>query len=288
VAASVGDVVYPLPETTTIAIAGDWGTGNASSRAIAAQMQALKPDYTIHLGDVYYSGTESEEQSRFVDLWPAGKFASLALNSNHEMYSGGKGYFGVALSNAKFRQQRGFSYFALINSTWMVIGLDSAYAATSSYQRGALNDAQIRWLRALMASNLARVAGGPKSVVLLTHHQGMELDDGSRVDPLWSQVTEALGQAPHRWYWGHVHGVAAFNPVDVAGTEMHGRLVGHGGIPYALDPLNPALAWVENQTAGDPEIPQRGRNGFALLSFTDDGLQETFYDEFGNVRWSWP
>jgi hypothetical protein len=288
VASNFRDVVYTIPETATIAIAGDWGTGNNSSKAIAAQIQKLGPDYTIHLGDVYYSGTESEEQQRFVDLWPKGKLGSLALNSNHEMYSGGRGYFGVALPNEKFRMQKGYSYFALTNSEWLVIGLDSAYTATSMYQNGALNDAQMQWLKNLLASEVARVGGELKNIIVLTHHQGLEMADGRHVEPLFSQVTGALGQVPNRWYWGHVHGVAAFNPIKPGDIEMHARLVGHGGIPYALDPLTPPLAWTENQTAGDATIPERGRNGFALMQFTDDGLQETLYDEFGNSRWSWP
>src|SRR5260221_13877791 len=112
--------------------------------------------------------------------------------------------------------QKGFSYFALYNSTWLVIGLDSAYAATSFYQKGGLNDTQLQWLRDLMASKVGMVGADRKNVVLLTHHQGMDLE-GSRVEPLWSQVTSVLGSSLHRWYWGHVHGVAAFEPVDIGG-----------------------------------------------------------------------
>jgi hypothetical protein len=285
VATDALDVVYAIPDETTIAIAGDWGTGNESSRAIADAMKKLDPDYTIHLGDVYYSGTEWEEQRRFVDLWPRGKRGALALSSNHEMYSGGRGYFGVALSNEKFRLQKGYSYFALTNRQWLVIGLDSAYAATDMYQNGALNDPQIQWLKKLLASDVARVDGELKNIIVLTHHQGLEMS-GARVEPLFSQVTGTLGRGPHRWYWGHVHGVAVFHPIDVGGVALQGRLVGHGGIPYAPDPITPALKWTETERAGDPSIPERGRNGFALIAFSDDGLEETLYDEQGNVRWS--
>ena len=52
----------------------------------------------MHLGDVYYSGTKKEVQQRFLDIWPkdAGR-RTIAVNSNHEMYSGGFGYFDLAL-----------------------------------------------------------------------------------------------------------------------------------------------------------------------------------------------
>jgi predicted phosphohydrolase len=283
VAKSVMDVVYQIPDATSIAIAGDWGTGNASSASIAAQMSKLAPDYTIHLGDVYYSGTESEEQKRFVALWPKGTRGALALNSNHEMYSGGHGYFGIALVHQTFRLQQGYSYFALTNKTWLIIGLDSAYGGSGMYGNGVLNDAQILWLRALMRSDVARTGSGKKNVIVLTHHQGMDID-GSRKD-LFSQVTSAIGVSPHRWYWGHVHSVAAFNPIDVAGVQLRCRLTGHGGVPYGPDRLTPALSWTEDQLAGDKNIPARARNGFALLRFTEDGLEERFYDEFGHIRW---
>ena len=60
-------------------------------------MALLQPHLTIHLGDVYYAGTETEEQQLLVNLWPSGSMGALALNSNHEMYSGGTPYFNVAL-----------------------------------------------------------------------------------------------------------------------------------------------------------------------------------------------
>jgi hypothetical protein len=286
VAKQVTDVVYEMPDATSIAIAGDWGTGNDSSKRIANEIAKLKPDFTIHLGDVYYSGTESEERKRLVELWPAGQKGAFALNSNHEMYSGGHGYFGIALAHSTFRLQHGYSYFALTNKTWLVIGLDSAYGGSGMYANGTLNDAQILWLRALMKSEVASSNGASKNVIVLTHHQGVELD-GSQKD-LFSQVASALGEGPHRWYWGHVHGVAAFKPISITGAQLRARLVGHGGVPYAPDPLTPAIDWTETELAGDQQIPQRARNGFALLRFTEDGLEEEFLDEFGNVRWSEP
>jgi hypothetical protein len=286
VAKRVADVVYQMPDDTSIAIAGDWGTGNDSSKSIAAQIRALQADYTIHLGDVYYSGTESEEHSRFVDLWPPGARGSFALNSNHEMYSGGHGYFGVALAHQTFRQQHGYSYFALTNRTWLVIGLDSAHGGSGMYGSGVINDEQLSWLRSLMKSDVARSGGGPKNTVILTHHQAIELK-GDRKD-LFAQVTRALGVAPNRWYWGHVHGVAAFEPIEIGDVTFRARLCGHGGVPYAPDKKTSAVSWIESELAGDPSIKQRALNGFALLRFTDDGLEERFYDEKGRIRWQEP
>ena len=75
-----------------------------------------------HLGDVYYAGTEDEVNERFSDDWPKNVSEhSWALNSNHEMYSGGYGYFKITLK--KFGQPA--SYFCLRNSNWQIIGLDT-------------------------------------------------------------------------------------------------------------------------------------------------------------------
>jgi len=60
-----------LPPKARLAILGDWGTGLygaphcASSISRDGAFAAL-----VHLGDVYYSGTATEVQKRFLDLWP--------------------------------------------------------------------------------------------------------------------------------------------------------------------------------------------------------------------------
>ena len=75
----------------------------AASRSALAD---LKPDHTIHLGDIYYAGAENEVRNKFLALWPAGtspSAPSFALNGNHEMYSGGVGYFQIALTDSRFK-----------------------------------------------------------------------------------------------------------------------------------------------------------------------------------------
>ena len=102
--------IVRIDNNATIGLTGDWGTGDASSRSIAQRMTDLKPDHTIHLGDIYYAGAENEVRNKFLALWPAGtspNASSFALNGNHEMYSGGIGYFQVALTDPRFKAQQG-------------------------------------------------------------------------------------------------------------------------------------------------------------------------------------
>ncbi|MGI8641489.1 MAG: metallophosphoesterase [Pyrinomonadaceae bacterium] len=89
--------------TVKIALVSDWGGGNDAARAVALQIKARQPDHVIHLGDIYYAGTEHEINNRFLNMWdfwsspaPAGR--SFSLNSNHEMYGGGHGYFKTTIS----------------------------------------------------------------------------------------------------------------------------------------------------------------------------------------------
>ena len=99
------DGVYPVPDTT-IAIAGDWGSGTEEAEQIASLMEQGAPDLTIHLGDVYFVGDEPEIEENCLGLatggfagvkWPHGTKGSFALNGNHEMYANGEPYFTVFL-----------------------------------------------------------------------------------------------------------------------------------------------------------------------------------------------
>ena len=284
-----GSLVHPIAESAVIALAGDWGTHDASSRNIGNAITALRPTHTIHLGDVYYSGTEDEER-QFIRDWPAGSAGTFALNSNHEMYSGGSAYFGLALQSDKFDYQT-YSYFALTTASWLFIALDSAYSATAHgiapYDVGRLpaNDPQVAWLKRLLASKVAFAANGArKRCCLFTHHQGLEIDGSESA--LYQDVKAAFGGVPELWYWGHIHGAAAYQPRPIDGRTFRGRLIGHGGIPYISDfqPAGDAAArieWAERSAGSAP-----GANGFAVLRLAGPQVSEEFYDERGTLRYS--
>jgi hypothetical protein len=286
--------VVRIRDKVVIAIAGDWGTGDSSSLRIAAAINSVKADHTIHLGDVYYSGTADEELERFVGLWPPGgdpTFKSFSLNSNHEMYSGGAGYFSVVLTDPQFSGQQGLSYFALENSNWLILGLDSAYFADNFlYQHGVLTDEiQVGFVSDRAAA--ARIAG--KRIIVMTHHQGFSLEAATgnvTQEALWQQMIDAVGGGgPDFWYWGHVHAGIAYLPGPGA-AKVRARCLGHGGIPYA--PFDPkysqptaSVAWAETANANDPDEPRRALNGFGVLRIDGDKITEELRDENGQVRW---
>ena len=89
-----------LPDQLRLAMFSDWGSGLYGAPKIRESILGAAPafDMVMHLGDVYYSGSEREVEERFVGMWPAtGSGRHVALNGNHEMYSGGKPYFTRAL-----------------------------------------------------------------------------------------------------------------------------------------------------------------------------------------------
>src|SRR5450631_4876016 len=61
-----GTGIYPIDDRVKIGIAGDWGTGTDEARIVAASMEQSEPDFTIHLGDVYYVGDNSEVGENFL------------------------------------------------------------------------------------------------------------------------------------------------------------------------------------------------------------------------------
>lgn len=264
------DFRFGLPSRATVALVSDWGTGNVHAAAVARQISARSPDQVIHLGDVYYSGTPREMQANFLDVWRAHGPAAArywALNANHDMYSGGYGYFQHVLP--AFGQPA--SYFTLENSAWRLIGLDSAYVGHN------LNAPQIAWLR-------GQFSGDAKNI-LLTHHHLLS-PFRKRGNALEEQLDPYIAEGRlWGWIWGHEHHLIEF--ADYRGVKC--RCIGHGSLPY-LPPdrrrrrqPDEIVRW---ETRPSPLQPSRGIHGFALLTFDGPSLHIEYVDEEGGTAWT--
>lgn len=214
----------PFADSARIAVVGDWGTGLYGAPKIAQAVMADPDPFAIvmHLGDVYYSGTRAEVDKRFLKSWPRPNGAVCrALNSNHEMYSGGDAYFDRILPS--FGQDG--SYFAYQNSHWTLIGLDVAY------QDHAIDDEQVRWILEIVRK------AGERKIVLFSHHQlysNLEVEQGYK---LWShpQFGALLGsKRVFAWYWGHEHRCTVYEAPD-QNFGLWARCIGHGGMPQSRD-----------------------------------------------------
>jgi hypothetical protein len=210
-----------ISDTARVALTADWGTGLYGAPKIAEQMRQKAPfDVLMHLGDVYYSGTEDEVQHRFLDPWPrtAGRL-SRTLNSNHEMYSGGFGYFKLALPALGQTS----SYFAFQNRHWLLVCLDTAYVDHD------MDNEQVAWLNLVIEQANRATPGTRKKVVLFSHQQLF-----SRLDSQGPKLRQALrhlldAKAITAWYWGHEHQCVIYDRHAQYG--LFGRCLGNGGIP---------------------------------------------------------
>lgn len=294
--------------TVKIALVGDWGTGAWDDGAVQYpalevinQVQSQAPDYTIHLGDVYYAGTSGfldsdEEIANFLNNWVAGSKGSFMLNSNHEMYSGAQGFFGKGLKAPPFALQQNTSYFAIQSDKWIIIALDTAYYDKSDlFMNGALTDQnQINFIKGLDTAN--------KKVIMLTHHNPTNIEGtGTAQLTLWNDVISALGRSPDIWYWGHVHNAMVYSEQSFpAQNGVKARCAGHGAIPFGVayglqnpDGTNkPSIEYYAHELLSsvydntDAQQSKRVLNGFAMLNLGPDSISEQLIDQTGAVRWS--
>ena len=289
-----------VTEDARLVVVGDWGTGLPRARDVAALMQnriaeaaaAGRQVHVLHLGDVYYSGLETEDQRRFLDLWPVTQeqadagVTSWSLNGNHDMYSGGFGYFGTLLGDPRFRHQRSpggqaTSFFRLRSPSFDFVGLDTSWDTdvTSGGQVGVLTDPQGRYV--------ATVAGqSPRKLVLFSHHQLVSVYDradvGSTLPAKLAPVLNA--NRVTAWWWGHEHRAIAY---EAAAGVRYPRCLGHGGVPVLPDAAppagsKPAITWRSTRTVRE-DGQERTRFGFAVLDLHPDRIEVAYVDDDGHV-----
>ena len=271
-----------LADDARIAIFADWATSLYGAPAIAKSIAEKldRCDVALHLGDTYYSGADDEVKERLVGDWPIrdAKTVNRALNGNHEMYSGGHGYFEALTSF--FHQPA--SCFAMQNANWIIVCLDTAYVDFD------LDPKQVDWLNGIVA------AAGKRKLILFSHHQPF-----SQLDAQGPNLQVALdsllnAQRITAWYWGHEHRLVLYEPHPKWGLK--GRCVGNGGFPGFRDNLmstpSPYYQWVsllpaphvphakvlDGQNLWIPEDPMNySPHGFLTLEFDGEKAFETYF-----------
>ena len=290
---------HQISDTARLVVVGDWGTGLRRARQVAAFMQeevatalaAGREAHVIHLGDVYYSGLPSEDQRRFLAYWPVTSdqsgagVTSWSLNGNHDMYSGGYGYFETLLADPRFAAQRSpggqpTSYFRLTSPSWELIGLDTAW------DPNVLSTGAVAVLEDPQAGYVAKVASeSARKVVLFSHHQLTSVYEKHDLSPeLTRKLAPVLaGNRVTAWWWGHEHRAMAFKPF---GGVQYPRCLGNGGVPVLLDPAMTAQA----RQAADWEsrryiwsgLHRWTRFGFAVLDLAGEKINVRYRDDDGS------
>lgn len=286
-----------------ISISGDWGTGTAEAARVASAMNSFHPDYTIHLGDVYYVGDTPEVNENCLGqtvsgyqgvMWPKGKVGSFSMNGNHEMYANGNAYFdtfikmlGVPASEDKIQLA---SFFCLENEYWRLLGLDTGYNSAGLPILGAipivnripfvgadckLEDGLIQWLRATIQPKRK-----PLPTIVLTHHQCFSAFERGYPRPA-KQLAEFFAGQEVVWIWGHEHRMAIYDRYTVAGIPMYARCVGHGGMPVELKAVSNTdmpLQYYDRRVYATYDNAKVGINGFLNIELAGNKVTLDYRD----------
>ena len=275
-----------------VVLLSDWGSGlprakkvsEAAREALDAPNVADRDKHVIHLGDVYYSGLAREYENNFLASWPvktkeAQVISSWALNANHDMYSGGWGYFDYLLQeDSRFKRQQdadgqASSFFSLENDHWLILGLDTGYHENIIFDAHDLYGNQSQWVN-------ERLAAAPnKKGILLSHHQPFSFfEEGG--EKLLAKLNGPLTNGRVRaWFWGHEHRCALYEPhKDV----QYPRCIGHGGIPFYVSRSDPPKGVSYEYRDGFSDLLESWNYlGFVVLDFEDDKIAVSYINERG-------
>jgi len=300
-----------IPDDAKIGLIGDWGTGDwqgnntPAYQVSAALTSKVNPEVVVHVGDVYYYGAENQYKDNFLNDFPSGSLASFNLNSNHDMYSVAVPYFN-AVPTSPFGKQGNTSYFAMTNSNWIIVGLDTAYLSSvedaflygslgkvDMFSHDLIHNEQTKFLTKMVDQAVT----DNKQLVIMTHHTGYSGAGMANKVPvlpfshktLWHQVKKLL--APYLanntayWYWGHAHSGYTLNEID----NIRSRCVGHGAVPWGKGSdffigKGSNIEWFEQTPM--PSTPPQTMNGFMSVHLKDAAIKEKYYTQDGDVTYT--
>ena len=309
----VGGGICSVADKFLLSVAGDWGTGTDEAEEVTRRMASREPDYTIHLGDVYYIGDKPEIETNCLGVpthhhsgvyWRHGTKGSFGLCGNHEMYACGTAYFKTFLPTLGPKGGNGqeASFFCLRNKHWRIIGIDTGYNSVG--WAGALNaflqvdsfralvhalrgksscrlhPMLLDWLKTVVVPN---EDGTEPATILLSHHQYFSGFDFWYTLPAKQLHRHFKKDHPVLWFWGHEHRFAVYGQHGVRrAIQAHGRCVGHGGMPVerGIAPFIPEAPclYYDDRSYPNKEGIDVGYNGWVDLAFDGPKLIVNYFD----------
>jgi len=290
---SIDDFVIDgkLPANAKVGIVGDWGTGDNTAKQVLAQMARKKPDVVIHLGDIYYSCTDFEAQSYFLQIWktyfdPA-KIPSFTLSGNHDMFGGGQPYYKLIDG-----LNQPASYCCLRNDNWQFVMIDTGLhdRTPGGCEPTFLEDTELAWVKQRIAT------AGARKTVLLSHHQ-LFTRYSHIVDPpplgqpgmavnqkLQQQLGDVLPQAA-LWLWGHEHDFVVYEKQ----MGVLARCLGHGAFPVLVS--KPPKVQHPEIAANDAIRPGQNGNffchGYAIMELNGCEATVSYYQDTDEDNPQW-
>jgi len=287
------NVVVDLGTKTKIAIIGDWGTGDDVATNVLNQVGALKPDLLLHLGDVYYAGTQNEAKDNFLNICRSvlGGIPLYTLCGNHDMYSGGQGYYWL-LDQVGQKS----SYFCLRNDQWMFLAMDTGFHDNNPFNVST-NMTQLvtqdGWSEANWHLNQISEAGD-RRLILLSHHQlfspfgsvGSLEGVPYAYNPNLHNVFASALPKVEWWFWGHEHTLGIY-PAYMG--LKRGRCIGASAVPVFQDQQSYATAsglktfdgggmptWDMNGVLGNTD--NMYNNCFAMMTLNGASAAVDYYE----------
>jgi hypothetical protein len=277
-----------LPAKAKVAIIGDWGTGQDAAKLVLRQIANKQPDVVIHLGDIYYAGTQFEMTNYFLNIWQQvlnlgeklDRIPTFTLAGNHDMYSGGGPYYDLLKTLGQPA-----SYFCLRNANWQFVAIDTGYHDHNPAGGGDgatyLQDTEVTWL-----ADKVNNAGGRRSV-LLSHHQlftAYDSIDGQEVNlRLSSQVGPLLPKLA-LWIWGHEHDFVLY---DAYMNLARSCCLGHGAFPVGIDevvkvPKHPEIPLIKGEDGEPIRLDTTGglcNHGYAIIDLDGASGEVSYYQD---------
>jgi len=286
--------VFALDAKTRVAIIGDWGTGDDVAANLLQQVKIFTPDVLLHLGDVYYSGTQFEQETNFLNICRSvlgNNVRLFSLCGNHDMYSGGAGYYWMV---DQIGQQA--SYFCLQNANWQFLAMDTGHNDNDPFTVATNMTSLFKdkdWAEEDCLLDKINEAGNRK-LVLLSHHPlfspfgSVGTADGGK-KYAYNKNLRATFQAVMNkiacWFWGHEHTLAIYD--SYMGLQR-GRCVGASAVPVFKEQQS-YTADASLQTYGGGPLPvwnpkgQLGNNGtdynhcFAIMTIDGASASLDYY-----------
>ncbi len=271
---------WKLPNDARVVMLGDWGTSLDDARAMLKYIWLLKdPHAFVHLGDIYYSGTQEECEDNFLNVFKSvaeeiGKpmVPVFTIPGNHEYYSFGDGYFWLLDHLNTGDQKQEGSYFCLRteDQKWQFLAMDTGQddnnpivTAMDSFAPKLMGDRDNHGELAWHVDKLKNFSG---QTILLSHHQLFSRNAviDKKVQPYFSRYLHSyFSPYFHKiaaWFWGHEHSYAIYQ--DGIYGLAKGRLLGSSSyeVPSSSD------VYANNY----PLVPYG--------SFTQAGATNGFYD----------
>lgn len=278
-----------LPSSAKIALLSDWGTGQDKDTKLLQRIKEKDPDVVVHLGDIYYSGTQHEVENYFYAIWqdvlgvprvPQGEKltnltarpATFTLSGNHDLYAGGDPYYDLI-----DRLGQPASYFCLRNEQWQLLALDTGYNDANPLldKATSLQATEVEWLK----ERIEQASG--RKTVLLSHHQlfsAYEKIAGDAVNQtVFTQVEDFLPQVT-AWFWGHEHDLIVYKSFEEGGNVL-GRCIGHGAIPVSINERisDTAAVPIEDVKLDRNSTGPMFQHGYAILELQGSAAEAIYY-----------